>query len=86
MLTTFNINSIFLCLSLHLSEQIKDMQATITAGMNSQKNIAINHTNKSLTRSPVKHTVRNNTQMYCIVIQNRLSVSFMSRFIWQLIL
>lgn len=81
MLTIFNINSIFLCLSLHLSEQIKDMQATINTGMNNQKNMAINHTNKSLTRSNVKHTVRNNTQIYCIVIHNGLSPGFIIRYI-----
>lgn len=48
--------------------------------MNNQKNMAITHTNiKSLTMSPKRHTERNNTQMYCIVIHNGLSVSFRSR-------
>lgn len=75
--TPFNPNNIFLCLLLHLSEQTNDMQATINAGMNNQKNMAITHTNiKSLTMSPKRHTERNNTQMYCIVIHNGLSVSF----------
>ena len=55
---------------------VMHMQATITAGMNSQNNMAINHTNKSLTRRNVKHTVRNSTQIYCVVIHSGLSVSF----------
>ena len=60
-----------------VNEQTNDMQATINAGMNNQKNMAITHTNiKSLTMSPKRHTERNNTQMYCIVIHNGLSVSF----------
>ena len=76
---TFNINSIFLCLLLHIIELINDMHATTTAGINNQINKTINHMNKkSLTISPTKQKVRNNTQKYCIAIQIGLSVSFIA--------
>lgn len=55
------------------------MLATISAGMNSQNNMAINHMNiKSFTYSPIKHIVVNNVEIYCIGIQNRLLFVFIS--------
>lgn len=82
-LITFKANSIFLCLLLHLSELTNDMHATMIAGMNSHKSMIISHINiKSATISPVKHKARNNTQMYCIIIQAGLLLSFIVRNLW----
>ena len=51
------------------------MPAIIITGINNQNNKAITQTNiKPATFSPMKHIVVSSMQMYCIGIQNGLSV------------
>lgn len=55
------------------------MPAIIITRINNQNNKAITQTNiKPATFSPMKHIVVSSMQMYCIGIQNGLSVGFIA--------